>query len=622
MENDDGEYRIATGITQRQACAGCARSGDGAPGARPPAPGDGIRVRARSAVRRAAGRPDRPSRGPAVGPGADAAADVRGRRRPRAADAADVAEHAGPGSRSGLAPQQLERRDPARLRRRRRRTRSGSGRSSTTCSPPPTRGAPRTTNRSISPGSRRTSRTAPEPMPSRPASGCGGMPTSGSLLVARLGRARSGGPTIALVDNAIDHTPRDGEVRIAVRRHRRDVILAVSDTGPGIGPEAAQRVLRRFDSGGHRAGPGALRPRPGAHPRRREPAWWSAPAGSERGRRDVRAGPARDRGVRSKEGLRIRGHRRSMTNRGAAPGDEPASHRASPAAVAPYAGLVARRHRRPVLGQRAGGGRPLAVRARRPAARGRAGRPAHVPRPIVRLVAADLLLVQVFLMARVPMIERSYGQDELARRHRLVGFWSFNLLMVHVALILGGYTLRDHNDLLHETWSVVTTYGGMLLAVAAKYRADGRRRHLGPGRSPGLALRVVAPAAPVRVCRGRPVRAARDLDRRGLHDLAGGAGVLVVRVRRRTRRDPGLPRGLAGLADASARAHGPRGHPRGSRRGDGAAGRSGTASDAGPGRSVLRLPLPRRPGMVARQSVLAVGLARARPPAGDRQGGR
>jgi hypothetical protein len=35
------------------------------------------------------------------------------------------------------------------------------------------------------------------------------------------------------------------------------------------------------------------------------------------------------------------------------------------------------------------------------------------------LVAADLLLVQVVLMARVPMIERSYGQDGLARRHRL-----------------------------------------------------------------------------------------------------------------------------------------------------------------------------------------------------------
>ena len=83
------------------------------------------------------------------------------------------------------------------------------------------------------------------------------------------------------------------------------------------------------------------------------------------------------------------------------------------------------------------------------------------------LVAADLLLVQVFLMARVPMIERSYGQDELARRHRLVGFWSFNLLLVHIALILVGYTLRDHDNLVRETWNVVTTYGGMLLAAAA-----------------------------------------------------------------------------------------------------------------------------------------------------------
>ncbi|MFC5268085.1 sensor histidine kinase [Kribbella qitaiheensis] len=75
----------------------------------------------------------------------------------------------------------------------------------------------------------------------------------GSLLV--LGAASAiRRATIALVDNAIDHTPADGEVRIAVRRHRRDVILAVSDTGPGIGPEEAQRVLRRFDTGGHRAG--------------------------------------------------------------------------------------------------------------------------------------------------------------------------------------------------------------------------------------------------------------------------------------------------------------------------------------------------------------------------------
>ena len=85
---------------------------------------------------------------------------------------------------------------------------------------------------------------------------------------------------------------------------------------------------------------------------------------------------------------------------------------------------------------------------------------------ITGLIAADLLLVQVLLMARVPWIERSYGQDELARRHRLVGFWSFNLLLAHIVLITLGYTLGDHTDVLHETWTLVTSYAGMLLAVA------------------------------------------------------------------------------------------------------------------------------------------------------------
>ena len=59
---------------------------------------------------------------------------------------------------------------------------------------------------------------------------------------------------LALVDNAIDHTPAGGEVRVTLRRDRRDVIVSVSDTGPGIAPEQAQDVLRRFESGGQRAG--------------------------------------------------------------------------------------------------------------------------------------------------------------------------------------------------------------------------------------------------------------------------------------------------------------------------------------------------------------------------------
>ncbi|MGN9807373.1 ferredoxin reductase family protein [Micromonospora sp. L32] len=82
------------------------------------------------------------------------------------------------------------------------------------------------------------------------------------------------------------------------------------------------------------------------------------------------------------------------------------------------------------------------------------------------LVAADLLLIQVLLMARVPWIERTYGQDRLARWHRVVGFVSFNLMLAHIILITVGYAAAGGVSVTGEAWSLVTTYPGMLLAVA------------------------------------------------------------------------------------------------------------------------------------------------------------
>jgi len=83
------------------------------------------------------------------------------------------------------------------------------------------------------------------------------------------------------------------------------------------------------------------------------------------------------------------------------------------------------------------------------------------------LIAAELLLVQVLLMARVPGLERSYGQDRLARWHRWTGFTSFNLMLAHIGFITAGYAASDHAAVLGELWRLVTTYPGMLLATAA-----------------------------------------------------------------------------------------------------------------------------------------------------------
>ena len=82
------------------------------------------------------------------------------------------------------------------------------------------------------------------------------------------------------------------------------------------------------------------------------------------------------------------------------------------------------------------------------------------------LVASDLLLIQVLLMARIPLVERTYGQDELARRHRWVGFSSFNLMLVHIVAITLGYAATSSAGLWATIVDFVVNYPGMLLAVA------------------------------------------------------------------------------------------------------------------------------------------------------------
>ncbi|MET8762590.1 ferredoxin reductase family protein [Lentzea sp. NPDC004782] len=82
------------------------------------------------------------------------------------------------------------------------------------------------------------------------------------------------------------------------------------------------------------------------------------------------------------------------------------------------------------------------------------------------LVGADLLLVQVLLMARLPVLERAFGQDRLVAVHRVVGFTSFNLVLAHLVLITWGYAAGDLTATPAEFWDLVTDYPAMLLALA------------------------------------------------------------------------------------------------------------------------------------------------------------
>ena len=82
------------------------------------------------------------------------------------------------------------------------------------------------------------------------------------------------------------------------------------------------------------------------------------------------------------------------------------------------------------------------------------------------VLASLLMLAQVLLMARVPLLERAFGQDRLAILHGLVGFTSFTGMIAHVGLISWGYAAGDLGAAPGELWDLTLTYPGMLLAAA------------------------------------------------------------------------------------------------------------------------------------------------------------
>jgi predicted ferric reductase len=82
------------------------------------------------------------------------------------------------------------------------------------------------------------------------------------------------------------------------------------------------------------------------------------------------------------------------------------------------------------------------------------------------LIASVLILIQVLLMARIPIVEQAWGQDELARVHRLVGFTSFNLMLAHILLTILGYRAGTSLGFIGTFIDEVLHSPGILLALA------------------------------------------------------------------------------------------------------------------------------------------------------------
>jgi predicted ferric reductase len=102
------------------------------------------------------------------------------------------------------------------------------------------------------------------------------------------------------------------------------------------------------------------------------------------------------------------------------------------------------------------------------------------------LAAGYVIALVVLLMSRLPVLERRVGSDRVARWHAMCGRYAVGLVVVHVALVVGGYAAQERTGLVEQAWSVVTTYpemgkaavGTVLVLGVAVVSATAVRRRL------------------------------------------------------------------------------------------------------------------------------------------------
>jgi hypothetical protein len=82
------------------------------------------------------------------------------------------------------------------------------------------------------------------------------------------------------------------------------------------------------------------------------------------------------------------------------------------------------------------------------------------------LVGTYFAIVGIFLVARIPWVERGVGHDRLVTWHRKLGPWSLYLIGFHVLFIVLSFAGQDHVALAVEMWRMLANYDWMWWAPA------------------------------------------------------------------------------------------------------------------------------------------------------------
>ncbi|MFG2425326.1 ferric reductase-like transmembrane domain-containing protein [Streptomyces sp. NPDC048448] len=85
---------------------------------------------------------------------------------------------------------------------------------------------------------------------------------------------------------------------------------------------------------------------------------------------------------------------------------------------------------------------------------------------ITGLLAGYACAVLLALMARMPLLDHTIGTDRLARWHALGGRCTVSLALVHALLVIWGYSLTSHTNVVSQTSTLVLDYPDLLKGTA------------------------------------------------------------------------------------------------------------------------------------------------------------
>ena len=85
---------------------------------------------------------------------------------------------------------------------------------------------------------------------------------------------------------------------------------------------------------------------------------------------------------------------------------------------------------------------------------------------LTALMGAYLSVIGIFLIARIPAVEKSIGHDQLVIWHRNLGPWSLYLIGAHFFLVVVGYAGQDQMTLAQEIWRILNDFAWMWWAMA------------------------------------------------------------------------------------------------------------------------------------------------------------